>query len=274
MLTIVRETPTELELNSRNSLLVRLFILFWACGFAGTPLFIVFIRILPQLGTTRLTCQRLEPTQIECIQAKSLYLGASSTTIASIKPTLQAKFNTKEILETDGDRMVRSWLSLRTSSGEIKIIEDLYNKVSGDNSRSKQIEAIASRIQAFITSPSPTMTLVLEENWSAEIAFSLFSSIFLIVAALVLYFGLCSHTVILDKASDRYTHKIHTPLGTQVKNHRFDEIQQIEVREWRNGGNRYATLTVKLESGKVYKLNHTIDIQNAKAIANQLRAFL
>jgi hypothetical protein len=253
MLNIVRENTTELELKSRNPFIVRIFILFWACGFAGIPLF-ALLTIVPEIGATRLTCQRIEPTQVECIQSKSRYLGASSTIIKSIKPTLQAQFNTQEILETDGDRMVRSWLSLRTDSGETKIIEDLYNKVSGDDSRAKQIEAIASQVQTFLNSQSPKITLVLEDNWQQGIQFSLFLSIFPLLAALVLYLSFRSHTVILDKMSDHYTHKIHTLLGTRIKTHRLDEIQRIEVRERTNDGSKYAILAIKLRSGMAYKL--------------------
>ncbi|MCU0544230.1 MAG: hypothetical protein MUE44_18980 [Oscillatoriaceae cyanobacterium Prado104] len=275
MLTIIRENTTELELKAEFPLALKIFLLYWACGFAGIPIFSVLVWVSPDTGTTSLACQRIEPTQIECKKSRSRYFGIISGSSESIAPVLQAEFKTKEILENDGDRMVRSWLSLRTYAGETKIIEDLYNQASGDISQAKKMEAIASQIQTFINSQSPSITLVLDSNLQQGIGFSLFLSILPSIAALVLYLSLRSQIVILDKTNNRYTHVVHTLLGTRIQEHHLSEIQKIEVREDDDhDGPKTATLVIKLRSGRVYKLNGTEDIPNAHAIAHRLRVFL
>jgi hypothetical protein len=274
MYKFTKHNPSKLELQAKPHPFTTIFLLVWSIGFGGIPLAVIII-FAPDVGMTRLLCYRTESAQIECAKSRTRYFGLISDSPELVKSVTQAQLNTKEILESDGDRMVKNSLILGTINEEVKIFENLYNKALGENGEAKKLNAIASQLQRFINSPSPSITVVIDDNFDQGIAAVLFFGFFTLLALVVLDFALRSQTVILNKTSRRYTHKTHTFLGTVTHEHDLAEIKNIEIQYNNDSdGMRFAVISIVLRSGKAYKLRSSYRISNSVQTSDRLKEFL
>jgi hypothetical protein len=98
---------------------------------------------------------------------------------------------------------------------------------------------------------------------------------FTLIAPLVLYAGVRSQTITLDKIRSLYIREIHTLLGTRTKTFALREIHSVEASEYfhRRRWKLYQ-LTIALNSGKKYKLPGVRNGNLVRELADRLQNFL
>lgn len=139
------KTPPDL----RTALAQRKFLFFF-----GICLVLITASILWFNGrATTLNCQRLEPTQVDCV-SQVKWLGVVPLTSRTI-PQVQAASLSSNCSAAQSDRVETCvyGVNLLTAAGEIAISPAL---ASGDNKEEK--EAFVAQVNAFITNPnSPSL---------------------------------------------------------------------------------------------------------------------
>lgn len=272
-LDIVEQSESKLILKNKPGIIINFFLIFWALGFGGIPLgMIVFIS--SQFGVKTLSCERIEPKLIDCLWSKSQYLGFVQTVRNQpIKQVTEAKLESAQWSNGKGGGTAKLWVSLITKSSKTRLFEEEYAIESGFKP-TFQPEAV-QKIQTFINSQAPSFkieedTRLSESFWGVLIFFLPFP----LIAALLLYGGVRSQTITLDKTRNLYIREIHTLLGIRTKTYTLSEIHSVEMTEYNNNNSRSYQLMIVLQSGEKYKFSGHRSYKRVKEVTNQLQDFL
>ncbi|MDY7013474.1 MAG: hypothetical protein SVX43_07680 [Cyanobacteriota bacterium] len=98
MAYITKKTASQIVLESQQSWGGVLFILI----FSGAALFMA-IALISALGTTTLSCQRIEPDRVNCEKSQSKYFGLVKQKPEPLGQVTQAEFKSKIEEDEDGD---------------------------------------------------------------------------------------------------------------------------------------------------------------------------
>lgn len=270
---IVEQTQTKLVFHRRNGLLRTLFLLVWILGFGGIPLGVLAL-ISSEYGVKTLNCQRAQdPKQINCQWSQSQYLGLVTTVQdRPIEQVTTAKFDSAQWSNGQGGGTKKVWVSMVNTQDTTRLFEAQFSIESGHQPTFQS--EVAQKVQAFITSQRPSLTLSQDTRlssgfWGGTLVFLPFT----IIAALVAYGVLRFQTLILDKPSNQFTIYIHTILGTRIKTYPLDELKSLKVKEhW----DEYTTyqLIFRFKTGKHYSLPLAFRAQPVHQVANQVQAFV
>lgn len=163
-----------------------LLLLFW---FLSPPVILLFSLILSltsDLGTvTTLSCERIEPTQINCRRSESVFFGLIPQKPASLLRVTAAKSNSEIIKTNKGKRRGKinaNYVILFSQQGKITVFNNTMN-VARDG---REMEALTGQINAFINSSEPSLIIKrdLRLDWERNIV----SFILLFVWSLVFCF--------------------------------------------------------------------------------------
>ena len=279
-LWIDEETPSKLVIKQRlKQLPCAAFLVFWSILFAGIPLGLVVL-VSSQIGVSTLSCQRYELSGFNCDYSTRKLLGlGAETKRQSIAQVVDVKLDSAQWSNDNGGGTRKMWVTLMNQSGHLRLFETAYAySVESDVSPSFQPEA-AAEIKRLLNSDVSEFVIVEDHRWDAQFLGVLFLAIpFGLLSMGVAYGGLRSRTLILDKPTRSYTRKVHTLLGTQVKQHALDEIQAITTQErryHRNGRHRrWYVLELSLKSNKTHRLPAMRRREVVSKIVAQMLAFM
>ena len=187
------------------------------------------------LGVTRLDCQRLEPTQVNCTHRQSRLLDLVPGVENTLSQVTTAEIKTKTSIDSR-ESTTDQWVVLQTSSGEINYLKDTvqFNDIEGT---SKKLQPIANEINRFLTSNEDTLTL--EHDHRLQMGHNLlpaaFMGMFVVVGTGVMYLSLQSETLIFDKTSQQFRCIRHTLLGQRTWQCPLQEIHDVAIDIHRSG---------------------------------------
>ncbi|MDY7002548.1 MAG: hypothetical protein SWX82_00875 [Cyanobacteriota bacterium] len=213
---IVKQTEKELVL--KDSLSSRLFGLLFFAPFIALPLFFVST-ILSEMGVIKVSCQRVEPTQVNCQVNSSKYLGFIQGYSTSLNRVKEAKFNSRKRVDSDGDTYFDYFVTLVSQTGKevVSLPDDSYPQ--------EMIE-MGVKINKFInysTEPS----LLIQYDLRRKNLLPLAINITLIAIEILIVAVLYLRTVILDKSERQLTYQESSLLGTYTKHYSFAQIKEF-----------------------------------------------
>lgn len=264
---VIEETSSKLVLRANCfSWGGFLFWLLFPLGFGGIPLLFLF-----NTGVTTLSCQRVEPTLINCEKSESKLLGLIPGQSFSLKKIEEAKFNSQD----DYDE-VEYWVSVIAEGRETVVFEEFIsvNEVKGD---SRKMRAMASKINQFISSNEPSLIVRYDLRWKLR---NLFFVPFLAIAILFLYLLLrwkIMETFTVDRNSKILRHKQKRLLGVKTLRHPLKGITAVEIEK----------TSISFNDEEMYKLNLLLpsaskarveiyfgELQKVKEMAEKLSNFI
>jgi hypothetical protein len=233
---IIKQTENEVLINFTSTSPSKKF---WGVGFIiisfVIPLVIVCF-ILSGVGVSKLTCDRIEPQQVNCQFSQSRYLGLISVRDSTYKNVIATSIRKEEKVRTvqsENSSIQETYfvyfLRLQTKTGE----HDVYNASNIDD-----IQPVNDDINKFINSQQSSFSFINDPRFN--IAFYVFVLVLFAISAIVfwtlsLIFFLVtfySSEIILNKSRNTFTHK-HGFLSQQW----FDrvpltDILKVEVQEF------------------------------------------
>jgi len=186
-----------------------------------------------------LTCDRLEPKQVEC-ELKTKSFLAERTMRIPVGHLQQAEVEVNR--DGDGDTYRAA---LITQSGRVPLT-DVYSAGIGINHRGK-----VEQINAFLQNPEQ-MTLTVREDyrWFGY----LFGGIFVIAGGVIIFMSLTTPFLvncIFDKRSGQAKLKRRSLIATYVEEYRLHEIKEAKVVETTDSdGDKTYQSKLILRSGK------------------------
>ncbi|GGA26322.1 hypothetical protein [Okeania sp. KiyG1] len=188
----------------------------------GIPLLISLI-ILSEMGVIKASCQRVEPTQVNCQVNSSKYLGliqGSSTSLTRVK---EAKFNSQN--DSDGSNY---FVTLVTQTGK--------EVVSWQGNSYQEMNQMVAKINTFINnSNDPSLLIQYDLRWKEKNLVNLAICIpFIAIGILLLYAVFYLKTLILNKSERQLTYKVFSLLGSKTKHYSFAQIQKLILESYTN----------------------------------------
>ena len=236
---IIKETSSKLVLRAR---FFSGFLLFWALGFGGIPL-LMLVLFFFNTGVTTLSCQRVEPTLVNCERKESKLLGSIEWPTSSLKKVKTAKYNSQSYTDSDGDIQQEYWVSVIANNREISVFRE-FMSVNGVKGNAREMNAIATKINRFLSSNEQLLIVRQDRRWRfANLFIFLFLLLFVAIAIVVLNFTLQVQTFTFEKKSQLLRYKRISLLGIKTRCHNFRNIA-IEIEEYRDS-----------DDDKWYKLN-------------------
>ncbi|MEO1207933.1 MAG: hypothetical protein AAFX78_00170 [Cyanobacteria bacterium J06638_20] len=267
---IIRQTATELVLSDRH---LPLFTMLWAFVFMGIPLVIGY-SLLRNVAKVELTCDRIEPTLVDCTSTKTPLLSIFPTTTQAYDAVTAADYRVEETTDSEGERHSDHYVVLKTKDGDIPTFQS-YVSVNGVRGNAAQAQATANHLNQFLQSQQQSISL----QQDVEIAnfFALgFVSIFLVVGAAVLHSQVRIVTLKLNKDTNKISRYRFSLLGFWVDSDDLRQLQTVEVeRRKDNEGDGNFAPVIFMQSGKKYILGRTVyQESDALRTVNQIRDFL
>ncbi len=218
---IIKETPSKLVWQKKS---FSASIIYWALGLGAIPLFVV-VWFLFNLGVTTVSCQRVQPTLINCFKNESKFLGLMQQPASDLKNVTSAKYNFNNYAESD--RQQKYWVSVINRGREVRVFR-------GD---SREMNAIATKINLFVNSNEPFLIVRQDRRWRLSNLWVLFPLSFMAVPIFILNFMLKIQTFIFDKNSQTLTYKQRRLLGVKSRCHEWGTIAKVEVEEYVDSDN-------------------------------------
>lgn len=272
---IIQRTSSELILRSRSDLFGKAFIVVWASLFMGIPLFMLY-SFLAGIGIMTLTCARLEPTLVRCEQQKSNFFGVVKQPPTVFQPVLEARFRYEEGTDSEGDKTADNWVALVTDRGEVKAVED-FMRINGVRGSTKEMVAIADRINQFLQSEQPSFVLKRDLRWRlGQSIFPLaFFGLFEVIGGVVIFSIFQSQSLVLDKQADCVTYTRHTLIGPRRKQYPLRKITAAEIStDTDSDGDIYYKLTLLPKEVCGVEVMSYRDRARVETIQTAINAFL
>jgi len=255
---IVENTASTLKLKAQFQTLGAFGVLF------GLPFLVGGMIAALTIGQhSLLTCDRLEPKQVEC-ELKTKSLLAERTTRIPVGHLQQAEVEVNR--DGDGDTYR---VALITQAGRVPLTE-VYSAGIGFNHR-----GTVEKINAFLQDPEQ-MTLTVKEDyrWFGY----LFGGIFVIAGGVIVFASLTAPFPIdctFDKRSGQAKLRRRSLIATYVQEYRLHEIKEARVVESTDsdGDTVYRTQLV-LRSGKEIPLEFMGTVADNQNIVKAINTFL
>ncbi|MDY7002550.1 MAG: hypothetical protein SWX82_00885 [Cyanobacteriota bacterium] len=270
---IVKQTEKELVLKDKLWLL--LFIVF-PC-IAG-PLFISLITLsemgLSEMGAViKASCQRVEPTQVNCQINSSKYFGLIKDSSTSLTRVTETKLNSRKKKDSDGDTYFDYFVTLVSQTG--KEVVSLQN-----NSYPQEIMEMVVKINTFINySTEPSLLIHYDLRWKwRNLVFLAFHIAFIGMGIFIAYPAFYLQTLILTKRERQLTYKVFSLLGIKTKRYSFAQIQEfiLESDTDFDGDKLYRLKVVLPPENHQREINliSDSDIEKVKKLANGVADFI
>ena len=253
------------------------FLVIWSILFAGIPTGLVVL-VSSQIGISTLSCQRNESASFDCDWSTRKFLGfGPDSEHQSISQVNAAQLDSAQWSNGQGGGTEKMWVTLSSQSERIRLFETAYAIESGYRS-TFQPEAVAE-IQHLLTSDVNNFVIQEDQRFSVQFLGVLCLAIpFVLLAMTVVYSGLRSRTLILDKTTRLYTRQVRTLLGLQVQQHQLSEIQSITTKEFRHHRNgrlrKVYDLEICLRSNRKHRLPTMGKRETVSKIVVQMQSFI
>lgn len=261
---ILEHTSQKLVLRSQPSPFLVAFIIVWASGFTGIPLFMVPF-LAESAGIETITCERHET--VNCQITRTAYFGLTNREPQTIDGIESAGVD-KDIRRDSGWRYRYVYrVFVQTSQGKVPL--------TPFQNHSQTWQDVATQIN-LLKSGSRTAPLVASIDHRLEsLGVLLFLSGFVGIGFTVVWAILQVKTYTFERLLGKLTVHQSTLLGKSVKNYRFQEIKEVAIEE-RVGskGRRFHNLVLPLTTGKKLTLTSETSPGNLQAIADSVRKML
>ena len=240
------------------------FILLWASLFSGVPLLVV-IGTIYNAGTTKLACERIEPTQVSCELNRSHLFGLLPGRPISMRKVLSAEVDSETRTSEDGDYQVyRTRLFGRR--GYVDVID-----FSTDQALAKEW---GTQINQFLRSSQPELHLSQSTSWSQFISI-FFLMPFVLIGWWVVHNTLQTRTLILDKNLNRLTYQGWRLTGRHRQDYPLGIVSKLELKEHTDSyGNTYYEPVLLPDAVRKITFARTSSHQEALKLQEQIHDFL
>ncbi|MGB7519357.1 MAG: hypothetical protein WA896_06980 [Spirulinaceae cyanobacterium] len=141
---------TSLQLTFKDKLIISAYALLLAI-FAILPPFFIFY----ELGVTTLSCQRIESSQVSCNNRKLRFFSLIKLPSTSLERVSEAKFKSLTSHTPNGNKVVRNFVTLVTSEGEVNIFKG----------NAAKMQEFVAQINSFLDSNEASLIIKHEINW-------------------------------------------------------------------------------------------------------------
>ena len=142
---------TSSQLTLKNKLIVSTFALLFLVILGILPLVFVFY----ELGVTTLSCQRIESSQVNCNNRKLRFFSLIKLPSTSLEKVSEAKFKSLTSQNGTGDKVVRNFVTLITSEGEVDVFKG----------NTAEMQEFVAQINAFLESTEASLIIKHETRW-------------------------------------------------------------------------------------------------------------
>ena len=236
---------------------------------------IYFLAAIAEIGITRISCNRVEPTQVDCQISQSKYLDILQQKPLNYKFVQTAKFIKVEGQSNEGKTLYDYNFSLITKSGE---------KTPFDSTRENTASKVVETINTFLISEQEFFRYEVDDRFStiSFTAFLLPTLIFfgLMLPALgliwvIILMQLSYEEIILNKLQDRFQYTEEDLTKKKVKQFTFKDVAKVDVVYVTDSYDKVSFVPrITLHSGKQFRLDKIGDRQAAINIANNLNQFM
>ncbi len=134
-----------------TKIVVALFSILFLIALGTLPLLFVFY----DLGTTTLSCQRLESNQVNCNNNKSRFFSLIKLPPTSLKEVFQAKFKVETTKAPSGAKEERNFVTLTTLEGEVDTFKG----------NATEMRELVTQINSFLQSNEPSLIVEHKTRW-------------------------------------------------------------------------------------------------------------
>lgn len=278
MLQIISQTKSEIKISApKTTIYTKLtrFLSVLLCSGTFISIFIVaFTSEFSKIGVLKVSCDRIEPTQVDCQISKSQYFDLVQQKPLNYKLVNSAKYNTIKSTDSEGDIVYRYNFSLFTNSGE---------KVPFKSINSSTAITVATSLNSFIKSKQGSFDYTLDERSSINFIYNIFlyllPPIFLGIGLVSLYISfsiLINHEELyLDKYKKELIHTNRTLLGTKVNHYLFNKVAKVDILYATDSYSNVSFIPrITVNAKSQFKLDAVTDRQIAIKIANDLNRFM
>ncbi|HIK18625.1 MAG TPA: hypothetical protein IGS53_25555 [Leptolyngbyaceae cyanobacterium M33_DOE_097] len=255
---IVENTASTLKLKAQFQTLGTFGVLF------GLPFLVGGIIAALTIGQrSLLTCDRLEPKQVECELKTNSFLAERTMRIPV------GHLQGAEVEVNDGDDGDTYRVALITQGGRVPLTE-VYSAGIGFNHRGK-----VEQINAFLQNPEQ-MTLTVQEDyrWFAY----LFGGIFVIVGGVIVFASLTAPFPVdctFDKRSGQAKLRQRSLIATHVQEYRLHEVKEARLVESTDSdGDTVYRAQLVLRSGKEISIDFLGAVADKQNIVDVINTFL
>ncbi|GGA26315.1 hypothetical protein CYANOKiyG1_42270 [Okeania sp. KiyG1] len=250
------------------------------------------------MGVISVSCQRVEPTQVNCQVNHSEYLGLTQGSSTSLTRVTEAKFNSRKKKNSDGETYFDYFVTLVTQKGKEVVSWQGNSYINGVKGYPQEMNEMVAKINTFINnSTQPSLLIQYDLRWKLEnLLFLPICIIFLGTGVLLLYILLYLKIMTLNKSERRLTYKIYSLLGIKTKHYSFAQIQALILESYTDSdGDTSYSLKVVLPANnqndwweiplilpaenqndqwKIPLILHDSDIYKVKKLANVVSDFI
>ncbi|NER05836.1 MAG: hypothetical protein F6K17_26205 [Okeania sp. SIO3C4] len=225
---IVKCTGKEIVFQDRSSFGCAFFF-FFLVPLVGKSLVLGSL-ILSEMGVISVSCQRIEPTQVNCQVNNSKYLGLIQDSSTLTRVT-EAKFHSQKNQDSDGNTNFYYVVALVTQTGKRVVIWRGNSYTHGVKSYPQKMNQMVAKVNTFIkNSTEPSLLIQYDLRWKWKHLMFLALDITLIgIAVLLLGKPYYLKIITLNKSERQLTYKISSLLGlsNETKHYSFAQIKEL-----------------------------------------------
>lgn len=278
MLKIISQTKSEITISAPKTAFsskIIGFLSFLLCSGTFSSIFIVaFTTEYSKIGILKVSCDRIELTQVDCQVSKSQYFDLFQQKPFAYKFVKSAKYNTIKSTDSEGDVVCQHNFLLITKSGEKAPFKSL---------KSSTAITVTISLSSFVESKQKSFDYTLDECKSVNFIYEIFLFLplimFLVIGFISLYISFSilinPEELLLDKYKKELKHINRTLLGDKVSYYLFNEVVKVDVLYAADSYNNVSfipRITIKKELQ--FNLNAVKDRQVAINITNNLNEFI
>ncbi|MDY7002549.1 MAG: hypothetical protein SWX82_00880 [Cyanobacteriota bacterium] len=263
---IVKQTEKELALKD-NLFDYYAISLFFVSPFIAVSLLITST-ILSKMGVIKASCQRVEPTQVNCQVNKSNYLGLIPGSSTSLTRVTEAKLNSQKKKDNDADTYSDYFVTLVSQTG--KEVVSWWDDP-------QEIMEMVVKINTFINySTEPSLLIQYDLRWKWRNILLLAIGITSIGTEILVLAVLYLKTLILNKSERKLTYKICSllKLYTETKHYSFAQIQELILENDENQVYELKLVLPPENHQREISLIKDSDVEKVKKLANFVADFI
>ncbi|NEP82412.1 MAG: hypothetical protein F6K17_26200 [Okeania sp. SIO3C4] len=276
---IVKQTEKEIVFKVKENFLDHFIPLLLIAPFIALPLFFASA-ILSEMGVIKVSCQRVEPTQVNCQVNSSKYLGLIQGSSTSLNSVAEATLNSQSDIYGSN-----YFVTLVSQTGkEVVSLQGNLHTNSFKGFPPEMLE-ITTKINKFINnSTEPSLLIQYDLRWKWDnLLFLAFSIIFLGAVILFVYKIFNLETLILIKSEKQLTYKVYSLLGlcTKTKHYSFAQIKELILDIYTDSDYEYKFYSLKIvlpaenqNHQREVTLTRDYSIEKVKKLANFVADFI
>ncbi|GGA26331.1 hypothetical protein [Okeania sp. KiyG1] len=269
---IVQQNEKELVLKDKLWIL-----LFFVFPSIGIPVFTPPMIVLQKDLVIKASCQRVEPTQVNCQVDSSKYFGLIKDSSTSLTRVTEAKFNSQKKKDRNGDTYFDYFVTLVSQTGKEVVSLQGNSYIDGFKGNPQKMNQIVAEINTFInnsTKPSLFIHYDLRFKWKNLLPLAI--SITFIAIGILIVAVLYLRTLILNKSERQLTYEESSLLNTYTKHYSFVQIKELIIDIYTDSdGDKFCSLKIVLvlpaenqNHQREVTLIKGFDIEKVKNLAN------